>query len=149
MVCGVGVSHKHLLVAVAETATVGEVNDLLQRTNSDIVGGLPLAKTLLVRFRDADTLARALELEEEFNSSDSTAAAALNMMAEATRLPPGTSSSANYSGQWEWGVDTPAGGNNAFELSRAPQMWNTLDHATRRRKPARRSVWGSWMANLP
>jgi hypothetical protein len=46
---------------------------------------------------------------------------------------------------WEWfPMGTGFGGNNAFEMSRIPQLWNWMDYAYRQRELGAGTKWRCW-----
>jgi hypothetical protein len=123
---GLPVSFKTVLVVLEPSATVGQVNDLLEGTGAAIAGGIPgvagVAAGLLVlrmpftSHAEMDALLDALSASPLVRAATRDSAKALPAVPRSDGVLPG----------WYWDGSPVEGedGNWGFELSRVPQMWN-------------------------
>ena len=135
---GIPVSLAHLLVTFEEATTVESLNDLLAVENLSIAGAVPLMNLALLRRAGLTDLDDLISLADRLESSGLFSAVALNF---GMSLPEEYAESAIQGhraggefGTWTWeadGLGVGSGGNNAFELSRVPQLWNWLDFGHR------------------
>lgn len=120
---GLPLSHTTLIALVDPSATVGQVNDVLDRVGAEIDGGVTggdgIGGILFLRMATTDhagmqTVLTQLAAEPVFR------AIAPDVLLSGTVEPPWSS---GRPADWTW-EPTPSGGNWGMELIRAPQMWN-------------------------
>jgi len=127
------ISVTEALIAIAEDATVAEINELLTEYDARIVGALPGGRVHLWELPFEEVVEMTTFIDEL--AQDPAIDEALLEFGVGTDALPPTDVDPT---RWEWDVpDYPAGpadhGNWGLELIRAPQMWNFDDYATRER----------------
>jgi hypothetical protein len=141
----VRVSIAHILVTFEESTTVQMFNDLLASENLSIAGAIPIMNVALLRrdnVTDLDDLADQLVTLENsglFSEVAPNVGMSLSpIFAEpAESIPQTQSAGGSFAPWWTWeadGLGMGSGGNNAFELSRIPQLWNWLDYGYRQKE---------------
>jgi hypothetical protein len=134
------VSLAHLLVTFEEETTVESLNDLLAVENLSIAGAVPSMNLALLRRVSLNDLNDLISLADRLESSGLFSTIALNFgmsLPEEYEVPAiqGHRAGGEF-GTWTWeadGLGVGSGGNNAFELSRVPQLWNWLDFGHRQK----------------
>jgi hypothetical protein len=139
------VSLAHLLVHFKATTTAAELNAVLTTENLSLAGTVPLMHLGVLRpevittLEDLNALADRLVATGLFNE------VAFNLGESLPRTFDNPRPVQNRVGRqrdfinwtWEWfPLGTGFGGNNAFEMSRIPQLWNWMDYAYRQRELA-------------
>lgn len=126
-------SIRDLLVIFQETATVGEVNSLLESLSATIAGGIPEAHLLLLRLTGPSDLQRVLDAQAALASNPIVSAVSLNTVSEPNMLPPHNIN--KWDTLWTWEIPyNPASGNWGLKAIRMPQAWNLADYASRQMK---------------
>lgn len=140
---GVPISLAHLLVIFSDGTTVEELNTLLTTENLVLAGAIPemhlgvLRRTVITTLEDLNDLADRLSATVLFK------AVALNLGMSPPRTFETPQPQLNRVGrqreflEWTWetpGLGMGLGGNNGFEMSRIPQLWNWLDYGYRQRE---------------
>lgn len=140
---GLPVSLAHLLVAFSDAATVADFNDLLTGEDLALAGAVPEMQLGLLRRNSVTTLEDLNAQADRLASSGLFDAVALNMGMTSPRTIAGSGVGLHRVGQQSTGVDWTwevmnlgegLGGNNGFEMSRIPQLWNWMDYGYRQRK---------------
>ncbi|MBI1175922.1 S8 family serine peptidase [bacterium] len=136
------ISLTHLLVHFKASTTVQSLNELLTAENLTLAGTVPVMNLGVLRRDVVTTLADLNALAERLTASGLFSAVALNMGMSLPRTFENPLPQLNRVGRqrgflnWTWevmGLGKGFGGNNGFEMSRVPQMWNWLDYAYRQR----------------
>jgi hypothetical protein len=137
---GVPVSLAHLLAALEPTATVQSLNTLLASENLSLAGAVPIMNLVCLRRNDVTDLEGLATQITQLESTGLFVAVAANLgvrLSEDSDQPALQEHRAGESfATWTWdadGIGVGSGGNNAFELSRIPQLWNWLEYAHRQR----------------
>jgi len=122
----VPLSTRDLTVSFHASATAGDVNQLLQSLAAEVVGGIPSSSTvaggILVLRLPTSTHAAMEAALATLRASPLVRAAHQNYPVSGDALPTRPAAP----GTWTWEVD-PQGGNWAFEVGRAPQLWHFND----------------------
>lgn len=137
---GLPVSLPDILATLADNTTVQQINDLLSAEGLVIAGVLNDMNLLLLCDQSIDSRsalrARINQLKSTGLFSSLAPNIGMDIPTDPTPATPTLSSVGSPGAQpsWTWDV-TPlgqgTGGNNAFELSRIPQLWNWLDYGHR------------------
>lgn len=141
----VRVSIAHILVTFEESTTVQMFNNLLENENLSIAGAIPIMNVALLRrdnVTDLDDLANQLVVLENsglFSKVAPNFGMCLSpvITGPAESIPQTQSAGGSFAPRWTWeadGIGMGSGGNNAFELSRIPQLWNWLDYGYRQKE---------------
>jgi len=128
---GIPISIRDLIVIFTETATVGQVNALIQSLPAVIVGGNPMGKTLLLRLTGASDLQRVLDAVASLLTNPLVRAASINHGVAPDALPPHNVDTTNNRWTWE-NPPNLATGNWGLKAIRAPQAWNLFDFSVRK-----------------
>lgn len=121
-VWGMTTAKRHIIVVLAEKATVGEVNDLLAQTNGLLAGSIRELLTIVIELTGDVTSERLVVTVDEMNSHSAVVAAAPDTLLEPTITPPPPTVLGYPATEYSWGP--PAGGNWGLEFIRAPTAWN-------------------------
>lgn len=136
------VSLVHVLAVVHPSTTVQSLNALLSAEQLSISGAEPLMDLVLLRSQNVMTLGALTDLVARLTASGLFAAVSVNMgmstptLAEEPGLRKLSARAQSATLDWEWevaGMGYGTGGNNPFEMSRIPQMWNWLDYGHRQK----------------
>jgi hypothetical protein len=127
---GIPISVRDLIVIFKDTATVDEVNELLQSLPAEIFGSIPEAHLLLIRLTGSSDLNRVLTAQQTLLESPFIAAATINTGYTSNQLPP--HNIVSTSDRWTWEVPIRnTSGNWGLKKIRMPQAWNLVDYAER------------------
>jgi len=123
---GIPISVRDLLVEFQDTASVGQVNALLQSISAEIVGANTLGKLVLVRLLGPSNLTRVLDAQHTLLASPLVRSASINYGMEDERLPPHNTDTGNN--RWTWEVPPNlSSGDWGLKAIRMPQAWNLYD----------------------
>lgn len=139
------VSLAHLLVHFKSTTTVADLNGVLTAENLSLAGTVPLMHLGVLRSDVVTTMENLSSLSVRLLATDLFNEVAFNIGETLPRTFENPQPVLNRVGRqrdflnwtWEWSpLGTGFGGNNAFEMSRIPQLWNWMDYAYRQRELA-------------
>ncbi len=136
------VSRTRILVTVAATATVDQVNTAFATAGVDLLGGLPRLGMVLVAAPDTLDLSGLSRALASLRASPAIGNAAMSPQIALDALPTGT-----IPPDWSWDVvnsstGAPYGVNGNWNLkaSRFPQAWNLLDAVNKKNAPVEVAV---------
>ncbi|MFM7149934.1 MAG: S8 family serine peptidase, partial [Gemmataceae bacterium] len=120
---GLPTVRNRVMVMLSDTATVEEVNALLDSIQGKIIGSMPDIKTLIVGIPNTANLTALRTAITTLEASP-----AVELAVQDVILEPASISGTNTLSSWVWNVpgstDSSADSNWGMEAIRAPAMWN-------------------------
>ncbi len=129
---GLETSRTRLMVQFTDTATVGQVNTLLQSLDARIIGAMTDIDLVLIGIPDTGNFSGLDSALATLNSHPAVALAVQDVALKTTSLPAPTIAQDSAGNAWVWSSppsDVAGGldGNWGLEAVRAPQMWSLND----------------------
>ncbi|MBC7857083.1 MAG: hypothetical protein IAF94_26940, partial [Pirellulaceae bacterium] len=133
---GLETSRTRLMVQFTNTATVGEVNSLLESLNASIIGAMSEIDLVLISIPDTGNFSGLDEALAILESHPAIALVVQDVALDITSLPAPTTAQDSFGNPWVWSSppsDVAGGldGNWGLEAVRAPQMWSLNDYGYR------------------
>lgn len=134
---GLETSRTRLMVQFTDTATVGQVNGLLQSLGAGIQGAMPDIHLVLITIPDTGDLSGLDQALAILESHPAIVLAVQDVALGVTTLPGSTNAHdpAQPANSWLWNYPPSNGngrdGNWGMEAVRAPQMWNLNTYGNR------------------
>lgn len=127
---GIPISVRDLLIVFTDTATVADVNALIQSLPAEIAGGIPEGKLLLLRLTGASDLTRVFSAQDTLLSNSLVVAVSINFGMENEQLPSHNVNTKKDRWTWEEPLKRSSG-NWGLKAIRMPQAWNLYDYSVR------------------
>ncbi|HVR34753.1 MAG TPA: S8/S53 family peptidase [Methylomirabilota bacterium] len=136
------ISLRHVLVTFGESTTVEQFNELLATEGLSLAGTVPIMDLGVLRLDSIGTVDNLDALVDRLRDSGLFDAVSLNIGLNRPEIIEESTVQAHSAGtqrpplKWTWeetAMGLGQGGNNAFEMSRIPQLWNWLDYGHRQK----------------